>query len=186
MIISLEDNFCFMSHVKDRIFETFGPTEPTASEFFAMYSRFESALKGCGYCKDDTKPDWNRYYDACLKNLPDEKKKIDDAFNHLSKMKIQTHKWKDGKIEWRDAEFDKSATVFDLIKIVRNNLFHGGKYEFGQDGSYDRIRNEELVKACLKVLFICLDNENPVTEAFYSELGLGRYGNKSIPSRINK
>jgi len=173
-----------MSQVADRIFETFGPTEPTASEFFAVFSRFESALKGSRYCKDDGKPDWNNYYGKCLKNDENIKGEIDALFVEFKALfeerKLQTHKCKEGNIEWKPAKIDQNTTIFDLINIIRNNLFHGGKFEFGQDIDYDKKRNEKLVHTCLRVLYTCLKNKNDVTKAFYSELDLGEYGENSV------
>jgi hypothetical protein len=61
------------------------------------------------------------------------------------------------------------------IRRVRNNLFHGGKF-ISDMGWYNRNHDQELVKTCLKVLYICLEDKNPVTKAFYDDLDLGEYG----------
>ena len=58
--------------------------------------------------------------------------------------------------------------IFKPIRAVRNNLFHGGKYS-GQI-VIDRERDEKLLQSCLKVLLICLELDDDVTKAFYSEL----------------
>lgn len=51
-----------------------------------------------------------------------------------------------------------------LVRVVRNNLFHGGKY---QSGPFDEIaRNENLLEAAITVLSHCLALSDPVREAF--------------------
>lgn len=170
-----------MSEISERIFEKLGPEKETAIEFFAVFSRFESALK-CNECikrnkkikKDDrAKPNWDDYANYFEKpEKSDIKKEIEEAakiYLWIKPPKIQiVENVENGMIRCKTAPTSEKITIpdiFNLIRIVRNNLFHGGKYEFGL-----KKRDEDLVQACLKILYICLKDKNPVTKAFCNGL----------------
>lgn len=178
-----------MSLRSDRIFEELGPEKEIALEFFATFSRFEHALKHSGLCRNENdgenaKASWDKYARRLHQEV---KRRIEEEANHyllVQPPKIQI--MKSGKVGWKAAERSGSDTtrwIFNLINIVRNNLFHGGKYRDPEDGedNPDPEREKKLVEACLSILNICLETEDNVTEAFYSGLGMGRYG----PDRLN-
>ena len=182
-----------MSEISERIFEKLGPEKETAIEFFAVFSRFESALK-CNECikrnkrikNDRVEPNWDDYANYLEKpEKNDMKKEIEEAAKiYLWKEPPQKQIVENGKIKWITAQTSEKNTIsktFDLIKIVRNNLFHGGKYEFGQDALFTKRRDEDLVQACLKILYICLKDENPVTEAFFNGLEINSVDDDKDP-----
>jgi hypothetical protein len=186
-----------MLEICERIFEKLGPEKETAIEFFAVFSRFECALK-CNECikrkNNDVRaePNWDDYAKYFEKpEKKDIKKKIEEAAKiYLWKEPPEKQIVENGKIKWVTAPTNEKSTIsntFDLIKIVRNNLFHGGKYEFGQDALFTKRRDEDLVQACLKILYICLTDENLVTEAFFNglEINSGKEDNRSKKTTQN-
>ena len=74
----------------------------------------------------------------CLKSKPPKRQTVESG---ILKWRTPDKGNKESEIEW----------LLDLIKIVRNNLFHGGKYPS------EPIRDEELLKSCLIILDRCLD-----------------------------
>lgn len=129
-------------------------SKDTILEFLLYFSRFEYAMKCCNkfwYSKDGIwSPNW---------------KKLKEQINENS---IKEYKWVE--IPTLLAESPRKMTeqnkfelesvprwVIDSIKVVRNNLFHGGKYT---GDKLDSNRNMKLIKESLIVLrFIIESNE---------------------------
>jgi hypothetical protein len=145
-------------------------------EFFAVFSRFEYALKRSGFIpkgkdsvpKDgDAKADWTTYE----LELRGQFAKIQDqefleacAYITLEAPKKQVVE--DGRLGWEPAnphEF-KERDVLILLRRVRNNLFHGGKYPSGPVP--DQARNNNAIRSCLVVLDACLGLSPNVAAAF--------------------
>jgi hypothetical protein len=55
-----------------------------------------------------------------------------------------------------------------LVRDVRNNLFHGGKYPESQGGPIDgnTLRNKRLLQACLTILDTCRSLDAKVGDLF--------------------
>ncbi|MDD4859860.1 MAG: hypothetical protein PHR56_06620 [Dehalococcoidales bacterium] len=142
-------------------------------QLFLMFSRFEYALKRSGYIKtsDDTRAegltcdgiscyrgyvtaDWRKFGTAIKASFAENRNPILlDAINLLFeyppyKQVLNTHK----ELDWREPEYKKRdlQSLIQIVKTVRNNLFHGGKYPTMpvQDPS----RDVELVRNCIVVL----------------------------------
>lgn len=110
-------------------------------EFFFAFSRFEFSLKEAGFLttfsknSDNAAPDW----DLFIKKYKREYfggEQAKDAINYLlsnppQKQKIQNELGVN-TIIWGVYKVDPKApllkTLVEILKIVRNNLFHGGKY----------------------------------------------------------
>lgn len=118
-----------------------------AFDFFYWFSRFEFALKVNSYLQDETigakaKPGWEKFIATHSGNfvVSDECRKI---FATPPKQQfIVAH----GKLEWRSTEQAERCQLgytVDLIRIVRNNLFHGGKH--GTDGWDDTEHSLKLL-----------------------------------------
>lgn len=167
-----------MSRRSDQLFAMLGPEKEIALEFFATFSRFEHAIKYSKLCEDvrdnaNAKADWDKY----ASGLPQEvKARIQgEANRYLLDKPPKKQIMKQGKVGWTSADRghrEITMWIFDLINIVRNNLFHGGKYRDSEDSedNPNPTRDTDLVNACLSILSICLEVENTVTDAFYSGL----------------
>jgi hypothetical protein len=179
-----------MSPKGKQIFELLGSNIFIALEFFAVFSRFECALKcankdmiikvtGKDFPRSkrrNAEPNWDYYAKYLNEIYKDKTDDIKIAAESLIDKPPQKQIFKEtGELDWEDSRHEGSelTSIFHQIRDARNNLFHGGKYP-GQDNRYadlDRLkRDKELLQACLKVLYICLKIENDVTKAFDSEL----------------
>lgn len=137
--------------------------------FFMVYSRFEFALKAAGYCNDDRgylQPDWKAF---CGKIEPrfrqDKTEQLSEAcdyfLHHPPRIQALSHTrqlcWKDN--QRKDGESDL-AWILRSISIVRNNLFHGGKFP------WDQMRDTSLLLNALVILYECLELDEKVSREF--------------------
>lgn len=124
-------------------------------EFFVAFSRFEFALKAENFVlgQDRINADWDRFVGSILFDsdaTPELKSAVDYILQHPPKVQgiQQNH------IVWNDRVF--SQNVADVLKLryhisdIRNNLFHGGKF----NGTFEpeNSRNYQLVSGALVIL----------------------------------
>jgi hypothetical protein len=138
-----------------------------SDELFRIYSRFEFALKMARYCKLNGKAvevEWDRFANNRMIGQ--------DFFNHIRKANIcPTLTLDPPKLEtitnglWGFAGQAKkprcSQDLFGLIRRVRNNLFHGGKY-FGDNTERDAL----LVSEAISVLLLAAEWDNEINFFF--------------------
>jgi hypothetical protein len=146
-------------------------------EFFATFSRFECALKRAHFVKEgahgSANPDWTKFADKLDGQLvaiadPD----FIEARSYLLTSPPQTQKVNAGaSMGWKWMPNDPQRTesneryLLRLVRDVRNNLFHGGKYPTGPvDG--EALRNSKLLKACLTILDRCQSLDASVSQFF--------------------
>ena len=112
-------------------------------EFFYWFSRFESALKERGFLKSKkvearAEPDWE-----CFINIYEDQYVLSEVGTSLIDQdpKLQVvgqHGLKFVKVGYKKQPSELRKVV-TLLKTVRNNLFHGGKYgDMGWDNP-DRV-----------------------------------------------
>src|SRR5262245_56862424 len=143
-----------------------------ACEFLAIFARLEYALKAGGFAKGDAgyvEPRWDDFdlsIDARFNGL-----KSDDLKHAVDYLLAQPPKKQvlvGNRIEWRDAPPDAGLSttkrVLLMVRRVRNNLFHGGKFLPPEGG--DNGRDERLVRHSLVVLTACIPLEPRVANAF--------------------
>jgi len=131
-----------------------------AREFLAEFARYEFALKAAGFAAGDNKrvdADWDAYAQAIdggftkLQNAD-----LYTAVNYLIKQPPKKQVLINGKLDWRDAPPDANLPcaqqVILMVRRVRNNLFHGGKFYPAADAARDHL----LVSYSLVVLRACL------------------------------
>jgi hypothetical protein len=121
-----------------------------AREFFATFSRFEFALKRGGFLRgqvgEAASPDWNRFASA-LGLAFYEAMKADSraAIFFLAPPKKLVVTGQD-KTEFQStAAITNSQQLFDALRLIRNNLFHGEKANVDD-------RDRALIGAALFVL----------------------------------
>lgn len=122
---------------------------------------FECALKREGFLRTDgqaAEPDWRRFGKS-IQGRFQEVRLIDfrDAVRTLVKQSPRKQIVRDGMLRWKDIQRTKRESeeefVLHLVKTVRNNLFHGGKYP---DGPIAEVaRDKRILVAALKVLDGC-------------------------------
>jgi hypothetical protein len=142
-----------------------------AGEMLTTFARFEYALKAAGFHKGEgtAEPNWRSFAES----IPDLFDEPDDGALREAVRYILDHPPKkqiiaDGNLAWND-----SAAVTDLqsdrvliyVRRVRNNLFHGGKFN---GRWFAPQRSELLLRHSLAILRACLDASDPVRQAFDS------------------
>jgi hypothetical protein len=132
--------------------------------FFWRFSVFECALKRSGFLLPGSnhaaQPDWSKFgmsirgrFEAVRANG------FQEALRKLKETSPRRQVFRDGQLGWepikrQDSESEEEF-VLRLLKTVRNNLFHGGKYP---DGPIDEVaRDKEILRAALGVLEGCYE-----------------------------
>jgi hypothetical protein len=145
-----------------------------AAEFFFRFARFEYALKATGYHNESggAKPDWKRFADELEKLFlnPADSKKFADAVNYYKHYPPKKQVIRNGELAWDAVEPNTNSFAHKILLYVcrvRNNLFHGGKFE----GKYfaEPERSESLMKHGLIILDHCLSNNSRLYKAYEGE-----------------
>jgi len=160
----------------DRLFEHLDVDEKIVARFFIFFSRFEYALKRAGYVRGDNGRvwvDWDRF-SSKLKDTfePGKTSELQEAVRYLQDHPPKKQIVKAGQLDWRECERSESEPLVQwllrLVRRVRNNLFHGGK--FPEFPVQDPSRNTKLLESCLIVLNACLELRPEVRHRFLDRL----------------
>jgi hypothetical protein len=142
--MALPDPFTFIAVDKELV-----------CQFFAVFSRFEFALKECGYVRDQNgraAPDWGRFKDDCKLTVA----ATDPLHGFMGYLIANPPQVQEPNLKWMARPLrgtTDEAKALESIQRVRNNLFHGGKHPpLSLPG-----RDEQLVKASLAMLHACLE-----------------------------
>jgi len=135
-----------------------------ACEFFAVFSRFEYALKEFGYRKAGrnatAEPDWDKFADDVANSFQDSQPpEVVQVVTYLLSEPPMRQFIKNGSLNWRPLVLPDRSQVHKAllaVRTVRNNLFHGGKHTPHSPPG----RDERLVKSSLIVLKRCLQLHN--------------------------
>ena len=147
------------------------------NEFFVTFSRFECALKASGFAIGDAErvnPNWDTFTSS-----------VRDAFDSEPRSKIQTkaieyltnnlpriQNFENGQLGWRERTFEPNVPLINRLSLsirdIRNNLFHGGKF----NGNYqeDVSRNFILLKHSIEILNHWLELSLPVKRKFLENI----------------
>ena len=128
-------------------------------EFFITFSRFECALKSsiefANGGESKVEPNWDRFISAIATDFardadPDLNGAVEFILTDPPKVQALAH----GALVWRSRTFSQpTQDIHKLclhIRDIRNNLFHGGKF----NGNYERdvSRNHKLITSALIIL----------------------------------
>lgn len=126
-----------------------------AFDFFYSFSRFEFALKECGYlisknAGEKAKPNWGSFVEEW-----EDQYAISKAGRALLEANPATQVIAaNGDLDFVEVDFAEGNSdlrkVVDLANIVRNNLFHGGKH--GGKGWDDPKRMKILLPIVITLL----------------------------------
>jgi hypothetical protein len=144
--------------------------EKLVLDFFVSFSRFEYALKRSGFVKGagpsrppGATPAWDtfgRAIDAHLSEYGEPTYAQAKAFLLASPPQKQVFV-PPNNLAWKPNEQDDSESetqyLLRLVRTVRNNLFHGGKFPADSGGLIDSgaLRNAKLLNAALVILTAC-------------------------------
>lgn len=131
-------------------------------EFFWRFSVFECSLKRGGFLRsgrrEAAEPDWERFGKSIRGRFGEVRAKgFEAAVSTLKKASPCRQVARDGKLGWEPIAQEEGMCeehfVLRLVRTVRNNLFHGGKYP---DGPIEEVaRDKAILNAALKVLEGC-------------------------------
>lgn len=143
-----------------------------ACRFLAVFSRMEYALKSTRYAigsKKKVDPAWDIFANE-----------IDDAFFYIEDTAVvaarnfllayppRKQALEGTRITFIDQNIDakqkQTQQILLMVRTVRNNLFHGGKYLPG--GEQEPGRNKLLVQHSLTVLLACSQLDDEVRNSF--------------------
>ncbi len=151
-------------------------TEHLACEFFREFSRYEYCLKAAGLREDarGAKASWEKYAAEVTRVIDaPQSKDVVDAIDYFIVNPPKKQIINDGALDWDKTLPDhknKAELVFLLICRVRNNLFHGGKFN---GRWFEPQRSEELLKHALVILRECAKNHPGVREAYSGSVSRG-------------
>ena len=133
-----------------------------ACEFLAVFARSEFALKAAGFANGNEKQaeaNWEAFAEAIAKAFdPSKTQELNAAVEYLLKYPPKKQVLINKKLEFVDATPDNNKSkvqqVLLMVRRVRNNLFHGGKFLPGPPS--DPKRDALLVEYSLTVLHACI------------------------------
>lgn len=147
-------------------------------QFFFVFSRFEYALKRASYVSggvgSKVSPNWDTFakeIDATF--WPAMTPELETAVAYLQEHPPMKQIVKDSNhsIGWEKTNYDKEGLrgLLLMVRTVRNNLFHGGKYP--ELPKQDESRDTKLLESCLAILQACLPLHEEVRMHFFEKLG---------------
>ncbi|MDR3370394.1 hypothetical protein [Rhodoferax sp.] len=142
-----------------------------AFEFFREFSRCEYCLKVVGLReanRKDPTADWGAFANgvrAVLETPGSTELKVAIRYfvEHPPKKQIAGS---DGLLDWKDVLPDhkhQAELILRLVCRVRNNLFHGGKFN---GHWFEPQRSDDLLRHALVILAACISNHEAVQEAY--------------------
>ena len=141
-----------------------------ASELFRVFAQCEYCLKATGYCYagpgNAATPDWTRF----ARELPSLSNGADadvaTAVAYMLERPPKKQVYVDGALQWRDvvpeAE-NENDRILLYVRRVRNNLFHGGKFN---GRFFEPERSRDLLQHSVTILFACIFKSQPMLEAY--------------------
>jgi hypothetical protein len=128
--------------------------------FFWTFSAFDCALKRGGFLtdKDYAEADWIKFgSEIACKFSKVNSLGFQDAVKTINLLSPRRQMNIGGRLAWqpvtRKAQESDAAYTLKLLKTVRNNLFHGGKYPDGP--RFQIARDREILRAALIILDGC-------------------------------
>ena len=141
-----------------------------ANKLFHVFSRAEYALKAAGFNCGDGKAKAN--WDAFARKLvdlvatpqsEDLRMAVEFMLEYPPKQQMVIH----GVLSWKDCRptgKTKAESLFLYIRRVRNNLFHGGKFN---GHWFEPERSEMLIKHSLTIIHAAIETIPTVKDAYH-------------------
>jgi hypothetical protein len=140
--------------------------------FFFAFSRFEFALKQAGFLTKeqigaDAQPNWTEFAKKIQRSYDAHNDvELAEAVNYLLTKRPRKQVVAEGhSVDWKDTPEERLDMdwILTLVKRVRNNLFHGGKYA----GSVGELAHDtRLLTHSLTILNACLGWDDKVRTSY--------------------
>lgn len=145
--------------------------EELSMRMFRTFARCEYALKAAGFHNGDgaAQANWTEFAKALPDLLDDPKSDaLKEAVDYFDKSPPKKQVIVDGALDWDPAppsSANKSDKILIYVRRVRNNLFHGGKF----NGKwFEPERSSELLRHSLTILDAFREASPKVNEAYHS------------------
>lgn len=145
-----------------------------AAEMFRTFARFEYALKAAGFHNGDgaAEPNWRSFAESVPAIFDDvEDRALADAIAYITEHPPKKQLIRNGVLEWGvvpPQANSRSDLIFQYVRRVRNNLFHGGKFN---GHWFEPERSELLLRHCLTILNASLEASPRVGDAYRNSVG---------------
>lgn len=140
-------------------------------EFFLVFSRIEFSLKLAGFVtggENSVSPDWGGFIRKVSETfILGDDEEVATAIYYYIGHPPQKQVLKNGSLDWMPVPRQGSSDIEDVlmsVRRVRNNLFHGGKYN--AEDHQEVARNEELLRQGILILKSVIREIPSVLEAY--------------------
>lgn len=141
-----------------------------ATELFRVFAQFEYCLKVTGYCVagpgDAAHPDWTRFARELPPLSGEAGADVVAAIAYILGRPPKKQVYVDKVLQWRvvapQAE-NENDLIFLYVRRVRNNLFHGGKFN---GRFFDPERSSELLEHSIMILMAAIFISRDMLEAY--------------------
>lgn len=141
-----------------------------AGKLFQVFSRTEYALKAAGYNNGDGPAEANwREFALAVEDLiaTPTTKELQEAIEFLFAEPPKKQMIVNENIQWATSEpgtNSRADCLLIYVRRVRNNLFHGGKFN---GHWFAPVRSKALLRHSLTILTACVEAVPKVREAYY-------------------
>lgn len=149
-----------------------------AIQFFLFFSRFEYALKCLNRIKVGNSnfpaADWDGYAQSreSVWLKAKENQEFREALAFMDAAPPNKQSFSKGELIWnpnpRAGEPPSLGKALFYVRTVRNNLFHGSKFDSADQTK--AVRDRELLKCCLTILSVCLGGDKKLQGKFLDGL----------------
>lgn len=138
------------------------------SDFLILYSRFEYALKECGFLQSGNRvlASIENYADSIKETFnPDQETHLGMAVNFIIETPPKVFVIRSERLLWEDniKEGDPIQVLPEYLRRVRNNLLHGGKFYGGIETEG---RNWNLISNSIIIIEHWIDLNEEVKKKF--------------------
>jgi hypothetical protein len=149
----------------ERIWAALRVPSDLLANFIAVFARFEYSLKRNRYLStrvgDPAQPNWDGFAaDLRMQCAPAELTALIRSAGYLSAYPTRKQIVGDDlSLAWTEPRppIDDITQLLVAVRTTRNNLLHGGKFPAPAGPVAEPLRDERLVRDCLRVLEMCLD-----------------------------
>lgn len=165
----------------NKLFRQLRVDKKMVADFFIIFSRFEYTLKRAGFATGDdgkVSANWGRFASVLKEHFDSTRTpELQEAVRYLDSHPPKKQILDNGVLSWRDSVRNNDPQLIWLVRLirtVRNNMFHGGK--FPHFPVQDPSRNERLLHSSLVVQYECIELADAhcpdVQQFFYDYIGV--------------
>ena len=144
-------------------------------EFFIAFSRFEFALKASNFVKggERVSANWDTFVNLIANDFnPNSSIELKTATHYIITNPPQVQSLHENNIVWSKRNIEANTPIINKLRLhitdIRNNLFHGGK--FNDTFSPENSRNYVLLKSAIIILNNWLELSPEINSNFSLEI----------------